>query len=45
LIIDKKANKKWWEYGRESETLEEISKKSVSPESIKEIISKLEILF
>lgn len=41
LIMDKKANKKWWEYGRESETFEEIKKKSVSLEGIKKLIDKL----
>jgi len=41
LIMDKKVNKIWWEYGRESETIEEIKNKSVSPENFKKIINKI----
>lgn len=41
LIMDKKVNKIWWEYGRESETIEEIRSKSMTPESFKEIIKKV----
>jgi hypothetical protein len=41
LIVDKKVNKKWWEYGRESETIEEIKSKSVNQDKINGIIAKL----
>lgn len=41
LIFDKLTNKKWWEYGRESETVEEIKRKQVSIEHIKDLIEKL----
>jgi len=41
LIIDKKVNKKWWEYGRESETIEEIKNKSISEKELKRLRDKL----
>jgi hypothetical protein len=41
LIMDKLTRKKWWEYGRESETIEEIRKKQVSLGHIKNLIDKL----
>jgi len=41
LIIDKLTKKKWWEYGRESETIEEIRRKQVSLDHIKNLIEKL----
>ena len=41
LIIDKKANKVWWEYGRESETTEEIEKKSISTDYLEKLINKI----
>lgn len=41
LIMDKKAEKTWWEYGRESETIEEINSKSLSPKKFKNIYNKL----
>lgn len=41
FIMDKLTKKKWWEYGRESETLEEIKRKQVSFEHIKNLIKKL----
>jgi len=41
LIMDKLTKKKWWEYGRESETIEEIKRKQVSLEHIKNLIEKL----
>jgi len=41
LIMDKLTGKKWWEYGRESETIEEIKRKQVSIKHIKTLIDKL----
>jgi len=41
LIFEKLTNKKWWEYGRGSETIEEIKRKQVSIEHIKNLINKL----
>jgi len=41
LIMDKKTNKKWWEYGRKSETIEEIKRKSLDINQIRKIIDKL----
>jgi len=41
LIIDKKTNKKWWEYGRESETIEEIKRKSMDISLLRKLIDKL----
>ena len=41
LIIDKLTGKKWWEYGRECETIEEIKRKQVSIKHLKTLIDKL----
>lgn len=41
LIMDKLTDKKWWEYGRESETIEEIKRKQVSLKHIQNLIEKL----
>jgi predicted metal-dependent enzyme (double-stranded beta helix superfamily) len=41
LIMDKLTGRKWWEYGRGSETIEEIKRKLVSIEHIKNLIDKL----
>lgn len=41
LIMDKVTHKKWWEYGRQSEAVEEIRRKQVSLEHIKNLIKKL----
>ena len=41
LIMDKTTNKKWWEYGRESETIEEIESKNIPLEDLKNLINKL----
>lgn len=44
LIMDKKTNKKWYEYGRESETIEEIKRKSINIQGLKKLIEKLYLL-
>jgi hypothetical protein len=41
LIMDRLTKRKWYEYGRESETIEEIKRKQVSLEHIKNLIEKL----
>ncbi|MBU2592875.1 hypothetical protein KKD61_05505 [Patescibacteria group bacterium] len=41
LIIDKKTNKRWHEYGRESETIEEIKRKSIDISGLKKLIEKI----
>lgn len=41
LIMDKRINKKWWEYGRESETFEEIKNKSIPISQLKILIDKI----
>lgn len=41
LIMDKKVNKIWWEYGRESETIEEIRNKTVSVKDLKILIDRI----
>ena len=41
LIMDKKTNKKWWEYGRESETIEEIRNKLMPTKELKKLIDKI----
>ncbi len=41
LILDKKVGKKWWEYGRESETIEEVGKKSVSKDYLEKLTKKI----
>jgi hypothetical protein len=41
LILDRKTGRKWWEYGRESEAIEEIRRKAMNVSRIKRIISKL----
>lgn len=44
LVMDKRTNKKWWEYGRESETIEEIRRKAMPPGRIKRLINKIQEL-
>ena len=41
LIMDRKTGRKWWEYGRECETVEEIRRKTMSIDRIRRIINKL----
>lgn len=41
LLIDKRAGKIWWEYGRESETVEEIKKKSIDANHLKKLREKI----
>ncbi len=41
LIIDKKVNKIWWEYGRESETIEEIRNKVITTRNLKLLVNKV----
>lgn len=41
LIMDRKSGRKWWEYGRESETIEEIRKKTMGFNRVRKIISKI----
>ena len=41
LIMDKTTDKKWWEYGRESETIEEIESKNIQLEDLKNLINKV----
>ena len=41
LIMDKKVNKIWWEYGRESETIEEIKNKAIAIKDLRALIDKV----
>lgn len=41
LIMDKTTDKKWWEYGRASETIEEIESKNISLGNLKKLINKI----
>lgn len=41
LVMDKRTNKKWWEYGRESETIEEIRRKAMSLDYLKRLINEI----
>lgn len=41
LIMDKKVNKIWWEYGRESETIEEIKNKAITVKDLRILIDKI----
>lgn len=41
LVTDKRKNKKWWEYGRESETIEEIRRKAMSFEYLKGLVDRI----
>ena len=41
LVFDKLTNRKWFEYERESETIEEIKRKSMSIKQINNIIEKV----
>lgn len=41
LIMDRKTGRRWWEYGRECESIEEIRRKVMSISRVRKIINKI----